>query len=223
MSQKFPKGFLWGASTSAHQVEGGLDDDWTTWETSNSQRLAAEAGHQFARRSPVWSEIKAQATDPSNYRSGQASDHFQRYRDDIGLLKQLNLHAYRFSIPWSRIEPAEGVFDKKAIDHYVDLVKTLKEQKIEPFPTLWHWPLPKWLADNRGWLAPDAIERLKRFTTKVVGALSPHVNYWITLNEPNVYASLSYLTGQWPPQKRSLIDYYRVAQRCDKPMPLPTL
>ncbi len=210
MNQDFPKGFLWGAATSAHQVEGGLADDWTAWEAANARRLAAEAAAHWAGGSPVWADIKSEATDPATYRSGQAADHYARYHQDIELMLRLGLTAYRFTIPWSRIEPADGQFDPRALAHYADLVKRLRYVGIEPFPTLWHWPLPLWLARRGGWLAPDAIDRFRTFVDHVVSTLAQDVRYWLTLNEPNVYASHSYLLGLWPPQHKNLLGYYRV-------------
>lgn len=213
MNRLFPKGFLWGAATAAHQVEGGLTDDWTVWETANAERLAGEAASHFASVSPVWPDIAAEANNPANYRSSKAAQHYRQFADDVKLMKALHLSAYRFTIPWSRIEPREGERDTRALARYAAWVRTLKEQGIEPFPTLWHWPLPTWLAQRGGWLAPDAVDRFKNFVARVVEQLHPNVTNWLTLNEPNVYAAHGYLTGQWPPHHRSLVAYLRVARR----------
>ncbi|MBI4185535.1 glycoside hydrolase family 1 protein [Candidatus Berkelbacteria bacterium] len=213
MSGSFPSGFLWGAATSAHQVEGGLDDDWTEWERANAHRLAISAPGDFSRSSPVWDEIKDQATDPTTYIAGRASGHYTRFRADIERLRSLNLHAYRFSIPWSRIEPKCSWSDDAAVEHYQTLCSMLRSADIEPFPTLWHWPLPRWLTERGGWLATDSIARFEIFVDRIVSALRGNVRYWLTLNEPNVYASASYLLGQWPPERQNPIDYLKVLAR----------
>lgn len=210
MKREFPQGFLWGAATAAHQVEGRLRNTWTEWETANADRLAAKAESQFGHASPVWSDVKPEAQDPANYVSGRAADHYHRIDEDIQLMKQLNLSAYRFTIDWSRVEPKEGEFDQAALDHYRSLVIRLKKANIEPLVTLWHWPLPIWLGDRGGWLAPDAVDRFQRFTQQVVETLGNDVQYWITLNEPNVYASHSYLLGLWPPAHRNPLEHHQI-------------
>src|SRR6478609_5582765 len=100
---KFPKHFFWGASTSSHQVEGGTVNQWSVWELANAKEFAQTA-HRRLSWLPNWSEIKDQAEDPNNYVSGQAVDHYHRYKEDFALAKQLNLNAFRFGIEWSRIE-----------------------------------------------------------------------------------------------------------------------
>lgn len=111
----FPKNFLWGASTASHQIEGNTTNDWTEWEKANAARLAHEAPDHFERTSPRWNEIKAEATDPSNYISGICDDSYNRWQEDIELLKQIGVNSYRFSIEWSRVEPLDGQFDAAAI------------------------------------------------------------------------------------------------------------
>src|SRR3989344_6874637 len=100
MEMRFPKNFLWGAATSAHQVEGGNHNDWSEWELFNARRLSAKSGAKYP---------------PENYISGQASDHYNRFREDFDIAKSLGHNAHRFSIEWSRIEPEEGKFDEKEI------------------------------------------------------------------------------------------------------------
>src|SRR3990167_6869019 len=112
---KFPNGFKWGSATSAHQVEGGNHNDWTEWEKS-PVRIA---------------QLKKEGKDPSNFISGKACDSYNRYEEDFDIAKKLNQNIHRFSIEWSRIEPEEGRFNEKEMQHYVNVVKALKNRGIE--------------------------------------------------------------------------------------------
>jgi beta-glucosidase len=191
---KFPPQFFWGCATSAHQIEGGLLNDWTEWEQSPA-RLAALAEKQL---------------DPADFISGPAANSYVDNNADIACLKELNNNAYRFSVEWSRLEPTEGQFDRAALKYYKDMVIKLRANGIEPFVTLWHWPLPIWLRDKGGWENRETITYFQRFVATIAAELSAEVNFWITLNEPLVYASQSYLQGEWPPQKKQPLAYYRV-------------
>ena len=146
----FPAGFYWGAATSAHQVEGGNVNDWLEWEKKKCGAACGRSGKKFGHL-PNWLDIKAQAQNPQNYISGRACDHYNRYEEDFDIVKALGHNAHRFSIEWSRIEPEEGKFDEKEIEHYRKVIKALRERDIEPFVTLWHWPIPLWLRNKGGW------------------------------------------------------------------------
>ncbi len=200
----FPDGFLWGAATASHQVEGNDTSDWTRWEKANSSRLSSISPSVWGNL-PNWSNISGQATDPANYISGKADDEYNLYPTDIGLAHSLDMNTYRFSIEWSRIEPSEGVFDDAAIQHYKDEVALLKSDQMTPFVTLWHWTLPTWLADKGGWESPDSTRFFTEYVQKVVQNLGTDVQFWVTLNEPQVYTANSYLTGIWTPQKKNPI------------------
>lgn len=184
---KFPEGFLWGAATSAHQVEGGNFNSWSKWEKSQKK-----------------------------YISGKACDHYNRFKQDFDLAKSLNHNAHRFSIEWSRIEPVEGKINQGAIEHYREVLIALKERGIEPFVTLYHWPLPIWLDKKGGWLNPKAPYYFDRYVKIISENLFDHVNFWITINEPNVYASNSYLKGNWPPQGKNIFKYFKVLKSLAK-------
>ncbi|MGB3072678.1 MAG: glycoside hydrolase family 1 protein [Candidatus Moraniibacteriota bacterium] len=205
----FPKGFLWGAATAAHQVEGGQHNDWSEWEKQNANRLARESEASF-RWNPHWKKFESEATDPANYISGTACDHWNRYREDFDILKSLNLSAYRFSIEWSRIEPEMGKFDEAAIEHYRQMIQALRARGIEPFVTLWHWTLPLWLSKEGGIAAKNFPCYFEYFVEKMVLAFGNDVRFWVTLNEPDVVASHGYLKGAWPPQRRNPILYFAV-------------
>lgn len=190
----FPEKFFWGCATSAHQIEGGLVNDWSEWEKSPA-RLE---------------ELKKKGFDPADFISGSAANSYPEANADIACLSALGASAYRLSVDWSRIEPKEGEFDESALDYYLGLVKKLRAHKIEPFVTLWHWPLPLWLSAKGGWKSPEIAKHFERFVAKTVGHLSAEVVFWLTLNEPMVYASMSFLNGEWPPQEKSFLAYYKV-------------
>lgn len=191
---KFPENFKWGSATSAHQVEGGNHNDWSEWETA---KLRVES-------------LKLKGLDPDDFISGKACDSYNRYQEDFDIVKKLNQNIHRFSIEWSRIEPEEGRFDEKEIQHYIQVVKALKDRGIEPMITLWHFTNPVWFAKKGGWLNPEAPELFLRFIKVVVPALKDQVKLWITFNEAtDVYSSHSYLLGKWPPQHRNIFEWRR--------------
>ncbi len=206
---KFPEKFLWGAATSSHQVEGNNRNDWSEWETKNADRLAREAHAHFAGF-PSWAFSRQEAESQQNYISGNACDHYNRFREDFDIARSLHHNAHRFSIEWSRIEPREGEFDEKAIEHYRQVIAALRERGLEPFVTLWHWTLPVWLSEKGGIKHRDFPILFEHYAATIVKALGTDVKFWITLNEFEVCASFGYLLGVWPPQKKGLLSYYRV-------------
>jgi beta-glucosidase len=173
----FPKDFLWGSGTSSHQVEGNnMNNDWWQWE----QRL------------------------PLNMRSGQAADQWNRFEDDFKLAQALGHTAYRFSLEWSRIEPQEDQFDTAALEHYYQIILSLRSKGIEPIVVLNHFALPLWLSRQGGWFSEKTPELFARYVQKTTEALGVNVHYWVTLNEPVVYAFRGYIVGDWPPGEKSL-------------------
>ena len=194
----FPKDFLWGASTSAHQVEGGTHNQWTEWELEHARALASQAEYQYGDL-PSWPRIKAEAKLPDNYVSGKASGHYALYEKDFDILKKLGLSAFRFSIEWSRIEPTEGVWDVAAIQHYKQYIAALKARDVEPIMTLFHFTLPVWFAKKGGFEKRGNTTYFVRFAEKVLNELGSDIRYVITINEPEVYAYESYREGNWPP------------------------
>lgn len=173
---KFPEGFLWGTATSAHQVEGNnINSDWWEWEKGKIEDL----------------------------RSGIGANQYELFQEDFKLLKDLSQNAHRLSIEWARIEPKEGIFDIGEIAHYTKMLKKLKSLNVKVFLTLWHFTLPKWVADRGGWENPKTADFFERFIKTIIPELKDYVDFWITLNEPGVYVYMSYLKGVWPPQKKS--------------------
>ncbi|PJE64822.1 MAG: hypothetical protein COU90_00985 [Candidatus Ryanbacteria bacterium CG10_big_fil_rev_8_21_14_0_10_43_42] len=204
-TRKFPEGFLWGAATSAHQVEGGMCNDWSEWERETAKSLAQNA------KSKKWArhimEKYPSPLEKENYISAQAVDHYNRYEEDFDLAKSLGHTAHRFSVEWSRIEPKEGEFNKKEIEHYRAVIQALRTRGMEPLVTLWHWTIPLWLRDKGGVNAKKFSYYFARFAGKMAEEYKNDVTYWITLNEPNVHTGHAYGQGTWPPHKRSPFSY----------------
>ncbi len=213
MKIEFPNNFFWGAAASAHQIEGGNVNNWSEWEKGSAEDLAKKAEKYWQS----WQKEKfPEMLWTGNYISGRACDHYHRFKEDFDIAKSLNHNAHRFSIEWSRIEPKQSRIDQKEIEHYRQVLLALKERNIEPFVTLYHWPLPIWLAQKGGWLNPKTPYYFDRYV-KIIGEnLFNEVKFWITLNEPNVYASNSYLKGNWPPQKKSIFKYQKVINQLIK-------
>jgi beta-glucosidase len=174
---KFPNNFLWGAATSAYQVEGDNSNaDWWAWE-------------------------KSAAKEPS----AKACRHYEFYEQDFDLAKELNHNAHRLSIEWARIEPQEGQFSEKEIKHYLDVVLALRHRGITPVVTLHHFTNPLWFSQSGGWESERSAELFARYAEFVTKTLAPHVRTWIAINEPTVLISHAYLLGVWPPQAKKLL------------------
>ncbi len=186
MTDQFPRDFLWGTATAAHQVEGDNRlNDWWAWEQV--------PGH-----------IR------NGDRSGDANDHYRRFDTDFALLAQLGQNAHRLSLEWSRIEPAPGQFSAEAIAHYRHVLASLRAHGLEPMVTLHHFTNPAWLAQQAAWESPDAPAHFARFVGRVVDELGDAVRFWVTINEPTVLAYQGYVKGDWPPGYRNLAAAGRV-------------
>ncbi|MBI4158337.1 MAG: glycoside hydrolase family 1 protein [Candidatus Yanofskybacteria bacterium] len=191
---KFPNGFKWGSATSAHQIEGGNHNDWTVWEKS-SERVT---------------QLKKEGKNPYDFISGRACDSYNRYEEDFDIAKKLNQNIHRFSIEWSRIEPEEGKFNEKEIEHYKRLIDALRDRGIEPMVTLWHFTNPIWFANKGGFLNKKSPEYFTRYAKYVVDNLKDRVGLWITFNEASsVWAGYSYILRLWPPQHKNLFEYQK--------------
>lgn len=207
----FPKRFLWGAATAAHQVEGGTHNQWSVWELENAKTKAVQADyhlHDFQS----WERIKHDAKDPQNYVSGRLGDHYKRYREDFDYLEKMHMNAYRFSVEWSRIEPTEGAWNAEAIQHYKEYLSELKRRGIEPIVTLMHFTQPVWFAERGGFEHRSNNKFFVRFAEKIMSELGNGVRYIVTINEPEVFAFQSYLTHEWPPQQSSRWKAWKVAR-----------
>jgi len=171
----FPEPFLWGTATAAHQIEGGnVNNDWWAMEHDPSSGCVDV--------------------------SGDACDSFNRYREDIALVADLGLGAYRFSLEWSRIEPEEGEFSTVALDHYRRMAATCHEHGILPVVTYHHFTHPRWLAAVGTWEAPHAPDRFARFCERVTAHMGDLISMACTINEPNVVATMGWRHGLFPPR-----------------------
>jgi beta-glucosidase len=209
LSLRFPKKFLWGAATSAHQVEGRTHNQWSVWELENAKTLAAQSDYQLGDLES-WDRIKDEAKDPNNYVSDGSTNHYLVYKQDFDLLQKMNMNAFRFSVEWSRIEPQEGAWSVEAVQHYKDYVSELKKRGIEPVVTLFHFTLPTWFVALGGFEKRSNSKYFVRFAEKIVRELGSDVRLIITVNEPDIYASESYRAGNWPPNTTSRIKRWRV-------------
>ncbi|HET6747478.1 MAG TPA: family 1 glycosylhydrolase [Candidatus Saccharimonadales bacterium] len=195
---EFPKKFLWGAATSAHQVEGDTHNQWTIWELENAKSKAAQAKFQWGDLAN-WPQIEVHATDPDNYVSGKGTAHYKLFRKDFDLLEQMNMNALRFGIEWSRVEPNEGAWSVEAITYYRNYIQELKSRGIEPVLTLFHFTLPVWFAEKGGFARRKNIRYFVRFAEKIMHELGQDITYIITINEPDTYVYEGYYQGDWPP------------------------
>lgn len=179
-----PKDWMWGVATAAHQIEGGnVNNDWWDWE-HNPDSGCAES-------------------------SGDACDSFHRWFEDLELVKKMGLDSYRFSIEWSRIEPADGEFSLAALEHYRQILVAAQNMGLKTNVTFHHFTTPRWLADKGGWDSPDAVERFVRYVDIAVKHLGDHIDIASTFNEPNVVALVGYVIGTFPPGKKDDFDAFR--------------
>ncbi len=175
LSLHFPKGFLWGTATAAHQVEGGnKKNDWAEWERLPGKIAGGD-------------------------RAGRSTDHYHRYAMDFDLASAQHMNAHRFSVEWSRVEPREGEWDAKEIAHYRAVLVALQARGQQTMVTLFHFTVPQWFAARGGWAGKDAVGYFSRFAAKAADAFGDLVDFWCTQNEPLVYLVMGYVLGAWPP------------------------
>ena len=188
MPSSFPADFVWGAATASYQIEGAV--------------------HEDGRGESVWDRFSATPGKVWNGNTGAiACDFYHRYRDDIALMKELGLDAFRFSVAWPRILPSgRGAVNQAGLDFYDRLVDELLAHGIEPFPTLFHWDTPQALEDEGGWAVRSTAEAFVEYTEAVVGRLGDRVHRWITHNEPWVVAWLGHSVGVHAPGRTSEAD-----------------
>ena len=177
----FPPGFIWGAATSSYQIEGGANED--------------------GRAASVWDHFGDWPGKVWNGDSGQiASDHYHRSTEDVALMKQLGIRAYRFSLSWPRVVPdGTGAVNAPGLDFYDRLVDDLLAAGISPWVTLYHWDHPGALQDRGGWLNPEMPRLFAAYTQAVVERLSDRVTNWFTLNEPQCFIGLGLESGLHAP------------------------
>lgn len=179
----FPKDFIWGAATSAYQIEGAV----------------SEGG----RGPSIWDEFCRKPGAVVQAGSGAACDHYHRYAQDIALMQQLGLQAYRFSISWPRVLPCgTGQVNTEGLDFYDRLTDALLAAGITPYVTLYHWDYPLALHRFGGWLHPESPDWFSRYAEIIVDRLSDRVRHWITFNEPQIFVGFGYQAGSHAPGER---------------------
>jgi beta-glucosidase len=178
---RFPDGFVWGAATSAYQIEGAAKED--------------------GRGESVWDTFSRTPGKVRNADTGDtAADHYHRYVEDLDLMKRLGLHSYRFSIAWPRVMPdGAGQVNQRGLDFYRRLVDGLNERGIAPMATLFHWDLPQALHDRGGWESREVAYRFADYAEVVFDALGDRVPVWLTINEPKTVVQNGYLIGNHAP------------------------
>lgn len=185
---KFPADFLWGAAGSAYQTEGNnVNADWWAWE------------HGIRRVD----KLRARGKTPEDYFCGIACDFYNRYEEDFSLAHHLNHNCVRFGVEWSRIEPKEGFFDEAVLDHYEKMLQAAQARGLKVFLTLHHFTLPRWFKKKGGFEKRENTEYFIRYVKKTAKRLEQYVDFWLIFNEPEVYATYSYLLGVFPPQQKS--------------------
>lgn len=189
----FPEGFLWGAASAAAQVEGGWNEGGRTpsiWDMAQAKKIKhGEDCHV-------------------------SCDHYHHWREDVALMKELGLKAYRFSISWSRVIPEEGKVNKEGLQFYSDLVDALIASGIEPMVTIYHWDMPMWVYRKGGWMSEGIVPLFRDYAKVVVDALSDRVKWWMTINEPGCFIMNGYLQGVHAPFKRRYLALSKLSRNC---------
>ncbi len=177
----FRNDFLWGAATAAYQIEGAWNNDGkglNIWDLCNEQKNVVK----------------------HNENGKHASEHYRHMKEDVQLMKEMGLKAYRFSISWTRILPdGIGKINEQGVKFYSDLVDELLKVGIEPLVTLFHWDYPLSLHNKGGWISNESSDWFMEYTKVIVDALSDRVQYWMTLNEPQIFVHLGYNKGIFAP------------------------
>ena len=171
-ARHFPPGFLWGAATSSHQVEG--DNRWSDWWEYEHRDVCLKY--------PLTPAVTMKCTSKTSISRGPGG----------------TTHT-AFSIEWSRIEPTEGIWNREAVTHYQSVIRALKKRDLEPVITLHHFTNPAWFTRAGGWLRQDSASVFARYVGFVAEQLGKDVRYWLTINEPTVYILQGYINGEWPP------------------------
>lgn len=175
---QFPRGFLWGTATSSHQVEGSnTNNNWSRWENEPGRIIEGQ-------------------------KAGLACDWWGgRWKEDFERARDTGQNSHRFSIEWSRIQPAPDRWDDEALGTYLEMVRWLVHNHMTPMVTLHHFSDPLWLVELGGWENEETPALFARYTRRVVSTLKDYVNLWITINEPNVYILSGWIAGVFPPRE----------------------
>ncbi len=194
---QFPHNFLWGASTAAYQIEGAWNSD--------------------GKGESIWDRFaNTLGTIRHNHNGNIACDHYHLYRDDVTLMQQLGLQAYRFSVSWTRIQPnGKGAINQAGLDFYQRLLERLKEANIDPWLCMYHWDLPQALQDAGGWANRDTALRFGDFAELLGLNFGELVKHWVLINEPNVFTTLGYFQGRMAPGVRDYQQFLRATHNAN--------
>lgn len=177
----FPAGFLWGTATASHQVEGGnTNNNWYQWETMGGK---IKEGHTSGLACNWWGG---------------------KWKDDLDRAAETYQNSHRLSIEWSRVQPSPDRWDEDALEYYRQIIRGMRERKLEPMVTLHHFTDPIWVGEICGWETDAILPYFERYVKKVVEALKDYVTLWVTINEPNVYIWGGYMGGGFPPGKNNM-------------------
>lgn len=181
----FPENFAWGAATSAYQIEGAVAEDGKgmhVWDVYTKEPGRIFEGHT----------------------GDVACDHYHRYEEDVAIMKEMGLKAYRFSVDWSRVMPeGRGKVNEKGVEFYSHLIDSLLEAGIEPYLTLYHWELPYELYKKGGWMNEEIVEWFGDYAALIADRFSDRVTRFFTFNEPQCFIGLGFLTGEHAPGLKS--------------------
>lgn len=193
MTLAFPEGFVWGAATSAYQIEGAWNED--------------------GKGESIWDRFCRQPGKIAGGETGdRACDHYHRHAEDVAAMQAMGLGAYRFSISWPRVQPlGRGAVAPAGLDFYSRLVDELLEAGVEPWPTLFHWDLPQALEDEGGFRERATVDRFADYAALVANKLGDRVRRFIVFNEPQVFAIIGHLRGEHAPGLMDPFAYARVA------------
>ena len=192
-NMEFDKDFLWGAATSAPQVEGAYLED--------------------GRSESIWDIAPAEKIkDGSNCH--ETCDEYHRYKEDVAIMKKLGFKSYRFSISWPRIMPREGEINEKGIAYYRSLIGELVKNGIEPLVTIYHWDLPVWVQEKGGWLSRKIVPLFASYTEAVVNGLTDLVTYWIIMNEPQCFIMNGHMAGAHAPFMKRYLALDKLTVNC---------
>jgi len=186
---QFPKDFYWGTATAAYQIEGAWNED-------------GKGESVWDRFSHTVGKIKGATT------GDVACDSYHRYKEDIALMKAMQLNSYRFSISWPRIQPSgTGPANRKGLEYYDRLIDALLEARIRPLPTLFHWDLPQALQDKGGWPSRDVAGWFADYSGIMAKALGDRITNWAIFNEPSIFTELGYYSGEHAPGHTDLLEF----------------
>lgn len=179
---RFPPGFLWGTATSPTQIEGQVTNEWTAYVARDGRSC------------------------------NPACDSYHRYPEDIAWMQRLGTRGYRMGIEWSRLQAAPfAPLNQRELDRYIDQLERLRQAGIEPMVVLHHFSNPPWITARGGWLQRSTVAAFVHYATQLVTALRDRVRVWNTINEPDTYASCTYLIGEFPPEHKY---HFRAYRRC---------